>query len=47
MMKDGDPPVTLEAELKVGFLGMDEAYTSKVECKPFESVQVSHSLVPS
>jgi coenzyme Q-binding protein COQ10 len=42
--KDGDPPVHLEAELKVGFLGMDEAYVSKVDCKPFESVQVNFSL---
>jgi coenzyme Q-binding protein COQ10 len=41
MHRQGDPPVHLEAELKVGFLGMDESYTSKVECKPFESVQVS------
>jgi coenzyme Q-binding protein COQ10 len=40
--KHGDPPVHLEAELKVGFLGMDERYTSKVECRPFESVQVSN-----
>jgi coenzyme Q-binding protein COQ10 len=39
---DGDPPVHLEAELKGGFLGMDESYTSKVECRPFESVQVIH-----
>lgn len=37
--KDGDPAVNLEAELKVGFLGMDESYISKVECRPFESVQ--------
>lgn len=36
----GDPPIHLEAELKVGFLGIDEAYVSKVECRPFESVQV-------
>lgn len=36
---DGDPPVNLEAELKVGFLGVDESYVSKVECRPFESVQ--------
>ncbi|KAG8839904.1 hypothetical protein FRC18_000027 [Serendipita sp. 400] len=41
---DGDPAVHLEAELKVGFLGMDERYVSKVECKPFELVQVRRPL---
>ena len=41
MGNDGDPPVNLEAELKVGFLGVDESYVSKVECRPFESVQVN------
>jgi hypothetical protein len=39
--KDNDPPTNLEAELKVGFLGMDESYVSKVECRPFHSVTVS------
>lgn len=40
IMKDGDPPFHLEAELQVGFLGIDESYISNVECRPFESVQV-------
>jgi ribosome-associated toxin RatA of RatAB toxin-antitoxin module len=30
----------LEGELKVGFQGLDQAYTSKVTCKKWESVKV-------
>ncbi|PVG03583.1 hypothetical protein CPB86DRAFT_779308 [Serendipita vermifera] len=41
--KDNDPPTHLEAELKVGFLGMDESYVSKVECRPFQSVTATAS----
>jgi coenzyme Q-binding protein COQ10 len=38
--------VSLEAELKVGFLGFEEKYISKVECRPYEMVQV-HKLFAS
>ena len=31
----------LEAELKVGFLGFEESYISRVLCNPYESVEVS------
>jgi len=37
-----DKPFDLEAELKVGFGGLEEVYTSRVVGKPFESVTVSH-----
>jgi ribosome-associated toxin RatA of RatAB toxin-antitoxin module len=39
-----DKPFDLEAELMVGFGGLEEVYTSRVVGKPFESVTVS-SLV--
>jgi len=35
----GDGPVELEAELKVGFLGLEESYISRVLCNPYESVE--------
>jgi len=35
----GDGPVALEAELKVGFLGLEESYVSRVSCNPYESVE--------
>jgi coenzyme Q-binding protein COQ10 len=37
-----DKPFDLEAELMVGFGGLEEVYTSRVVGKPFESVTVSH-----
>jgi len=39
-----DKPFDLEAELMVGFGGLEEVYTSRVVGKPFESVTVSLSL---
>ena len=30
----------LEAELRVGFLGLEESYVSRVLCNPYESVEV-------
>jgi len=36
----GDGPVELEAELKVGFLGIEESYISLVSCNPYESMEV-------
>ena len=39
--KPDDKPFDLEAELKVGFGGLEEVYTSRVQGKPFESVTVS------
>ena len=41
--KPDDKPFDLEAELKVGFGGLEEVYTSRVQGKPFESVTVSFS----
>ena len=35
-----DKPFDLEAELMVGFGGLEEVYTSRVVGKPFESVTV-------
>lgn len=40
-LNPGDGPVELEAELKVGFLGFEESYISRVLCNPYESVEVS------
>lgn len=37
----GNGQTELEAELKVGFMSISEAYTSRVTCTPFESVEVS------
>ncbi|CAE6494032.1 unnamed protein product [Rhizoctonia solani] len=34
-----DEPYEVEAELKVGFMGMNESYVSLVRCRPWESVQ--------
>ncbi len=39
----GDGPVELEAELRVGFLGFEESYISRVSCNPYESVEVRNS----
>jgi coenzyme Q-binding protein COQ10 len=39
-----DKPFDLEAELMVGFGGLEEVYTSRVVGKPFESVTVSLHL---
>jgi coenzyme Q-binding protein COQ10 len=39
-----DKPFDLEAELMVGFGGLEEVYTSRVVGKPFESVTVRPSL---
>ena len=39
----GDGPVELEAELRVGFLGFEESYISRVKCNPYESVEVRNS----
>jgi len=36
----GDGPVELEAELKVGFLGLEESYISRVLCNPYDCVEV-------
>ena len=36
----GDGPVELEAELRVGFLGLEESYVSRVLCNPYDSVEV-------
>jgi coenzyme Q-binding protein COQ10 len=36
----GDGPVELEAELRVGFLGLEESYISRVLLNPYESVEV-------
>ena len=33
-------PLTMDAELTVGFLSMKESYVSKVTCKPYISVEV-------
>jgi hypothetical protein len=43
--KPDDKPFDLEAELKVGFGGLEETYTSRVQGKPFESVTVSQLMV--
>ncbi|KAF8592278.1 hypothetical protein K439DRAFT_1610667 [Ramaria rubella] len=46
----GDPEnkhLKLQAELKVGFMGFEEKYTSDVECRPYEMVQaVASSNIP-
>jgi coenzyme Q-binding protein COQ10 len=39
--KPDDKPFDLDAELMVGFGGLEEKYTSRVMGKPFESVTVS------
>jgi coenzyme Q-binding protein COQ10 len=39
--KPDDKPFEVEAELKVGFGGLEERYISRVSGKPFESVTVS------
>jgi coenzyme Q-binding protein COQ10 len=39
-----DQPFDLEAELMVGFGGLEEVYTSRVVGKPFESVTVCFLL---
>ena len=41
----GDGPVELEAELKVGFLGLEESYVSRVSCNPYESVEVRNITI--
>ena len=33
-------PLTMDAELTIGFLSMKESYVSKVTCKPYISVEV-------
>lgn len=43
--KPDDQPFDLDAELTVGFGGLEERYTSRVMGRPFESVTVSVSLV--
>jgi len=35
----GAGPVELEAQLRVGFLGLEESYISRVSCIPYESVE--------
>jgi ribosome-associated toxin RatA of RatAB toxin-antitoxin module len=40
----GDGPTELEAELRVGFLGLEESYVSRVLCNPYESVEVRNIL---
>jgi ribosome-associated toxin RatA of RatAB toxin-antitoxin module len=42
-----DKPFDLEAELVVGFGGLEEKYTSRVMGKPFESVTVSCHILPA
>ncbi|CDZ98652.1 Oligoketide cyclase/lipid transport protein [Phaffia rhodozyma] len=42
----GDEPFEIEAELKVGFMGFEEGYVSKVKGIPFESVQAIASETP-
>lgn len=42
--KPDDKPFEVEAELNVGFGGLDERYISKVSGKPFESVTVCADL---
>jgi len=48
--RDGDSstsPVSMDAELTVGFLSLKESYISKVTCKPFLSVEaVASSSTP-
>jgi ribosome-associated toxin RatA of RatAB toxin-antitoxin module len=39
--KPDDNPFDLEAELKVGFGGLEETYVSRVVGQPYESVTVS------
>ncbi|KAG8716136.1 hypothetical protein FRC11_008617 [Ceratobasidium sp. 423] len=34
-----DEPYEVEAELEVGFMGMNESYVSSVRCRPWEMVQ--------
>ena len=34
-------PISMNAELTVGFLSLKESYVSKVTCRPFLSVEVS------
>lgn len=41
-----DKPFDLEAELMVGFGGLEEVYTSRVVGKPFESVTVCPDVSP-
>ncbi|CAE7225882.1 unnamed protein product [Rhizoctonia solani] len=42
-----DEPYQVEAELEVGFMGMNESYVSLVRCQPWESVQaVARSSTP-
>ena len=40
-LNPGDGPVVLEAELKIGFLGFEESYISRVLRNPYESVEAS------
>lgn len=40
--KPDDQPFDLDAELTVGFGGLEERYTSRVMGRPFESVTASH-----
>jgi coenzyme Q-binding protein COQ10 len=38
-------PMSMDAELTVGFLSLKESYVSRVTCTPYLSVEVSCSLV--
>ena len=40
-------PMSMDAELTVGFLSMKESYVSRVTCTPYLAVEVSCSLVIS
>ena len=40
--KPDNQPFEVDAELRVGFDGLEEKYVSKVVGRPFESVTVSH-----
>jgi len=42
--KPGEKEFDIEAELKVGFGGLEERYVSRVVGRPFDSVTVSRSI---
>lgn len=44
--KPGDQPFNVEAEMCVGFGGLEETFISRVAGRPFESVTVSFTTFP-
>lgn len=37
-------PYSVQAELAIGFLAVEESYVSKVTCSPYEKVEVGNMV---